>query len=278
MEEKIAVVTGSSSGIGFATSLALARHGFYVYATMRNLEKSKNIMDIAKKENLPLKVIQMDVDDDRPVNDAIEKVVSEKKRIDVLVNNAGYGLVGCVEDLSMDEVRGIFETNLYGIIRVTQAVLPHMRNQKSGIIVNVSSVAGKVGFPATPAYISTKFALEGLSESLRYELEQFGIKVIIVEPGAVRTDFTSNMKLAKKAADAKSPYSELTQKISTGLKLLLEHGTPPEEVAKVILKAVTSENPEPRYLAGNDAAMVMEARKNMSDIEFEKFMKKEILQ
>jgi short-subunit dehydrogenase len=153
-----------------------------------------------------------------------------------------------------------------------------MRKQRSGTIVNVSSIAGRIGFPVTSAYISTKFALEGLSESLRYELEDFGIKVIIVEPGAVRTDFPENMQVAKKVKDQNSPYTQLTQKISAGLKLLLEHGTPPEEVAKVILKAVTSENPEPRYLVGNDAAMIMEARKNMTDAEFEKFMKKEILQ
>lgn len=278
MDQKVAVVTGSSSGIGFATSLLLARNGFHMYATMRNLDKSKNIVDVAKNEKLPLEVIRLDVDDDKSVKDAVNKIVAEKKRIDVLVNNAGYGLVGCVEELSIDEVKAIFETNLFGIVRVTQAVLPTMRKQGSGIIVNVSSVAGRISFPVTPAYISTKFALEGLSESMKYELEQFGIKVILVEPGVVRTDFSGNMKMARKAADPNSPYAQLTQKVSAGLKLLVEHGTPPEEVAKVILKAITSENPDPRYLVGNDAAIIMEARKNMSDIEFEKFVKKEILQ
>lgn len=276
--DKVAVITGSSSGIGFATSLILARNGFYTYATMRNPSKSKAIMEIAEKEKLSLDVISLDVNDDKSVKDAISKIVEEKKRIDVLVNNAGYGLIGCVEDLSIDETKAIFATNFFGIIYVTQAVLPIMRKQRSGTIVNVSSIAGRIGFPVTSAYISTKFALEGLSESLRYELEDFGIKVIIVEPGAVRTDFPENMQVAKKAKDQNSPYAQLTQKISAGLKLLLEHGTPPEEVAKVILKAVTSENPEPRYLVGNDAAMIMEARKNMTDGEFEKFMKKEILQ
>lgn len=276
--DKVAVITGSSSGIGFATSLILARNGFYTYATMRNPSKSKAIMEIAEKEKLSLDVISLDVNDDKSVKDAISKIVEEKKRIDVLVNNAGYGLIGCVEDLSIDETKAIFETNFFGIIYVTQAVLPIMRKQRSGTIVNVSSIAGRIGFPVTSAYISTKFALEGLSESLRYELEDFGIKVIIVEPGAVRTDFPENMQVAKKVKDQNSPYTQLTQKISAGLKLLLEHGTPPEEVAKVILKAVTSENPEPRYLVGNDAAMIMEARKNMTDAEFEKFMKKEILQ
>jgi len=190
LDQKVVVITGSSSGIGLATSLLLAKNGFYTYATMRNLDKSKRIMDIVKKESLPLQVTQLDVDDDKSVKNAIDKIIAEKKRIDVLINNAGYGLIGCIEDLSLDEARAIFETNLFGIMRVTQAVLPVMRKQRSGTVVNVSSVAGRVGFPVTPAYISTKFALEGLSESMKYELEQFGIKVILVEPGIIRTDFS----------------------------------------------------------------------------------------
>jgi len=275
---KVAIVTGSSSGIGFATSVLLARNGIYTYASMRNTAKVNAINDIAKKENLPLQVIQLDVTDDKSVKNAVNKVLEEKKQIDILVNNAGYGLMGCVEDLSMDEIKAQFETNLFGIIRVTQAVLPTMRKQKHSIIVNVSSIAGRIGFPASPAYISTKFALEGLSESMRYELEPFGIKVVIVEPGVVRTNFMNASVLAKKALDPNSPYAQITQKVGAGFRLLLEHGTPTEEVAKAILKAVTAENPEPRYLVGNDAVMMMEARKSMSDAEFENFMKKDIIQ
>lgn len=275
---KVAIVTGSSSGIGFATSVLFARNGIYTYASMRNIAKANAINDIAKKENLPLQAIQLDVIDDKSVKNAVNKVLEEKKQIDILVNNAGYGLMGCVEDLSMEEVKAQFETNLFGIIRVTQAVLPAMRKQKHGIIVNVSSIAGRIGFPASPAYISTKFALEGLSESMRYELEPFRIKVVIVEPGVVRTNFMNASVLAKKALDPNSPYAQITQKVGAGFRLLLEHGTPTEEVAKAILKAVTAENPEPRYLVGNDAVMMMEARKSMSDAEFEKFMKKDIIQ
>src|SRR3989337_4301134 len=133
-----------------------------------------------------------------------------------------------------------------------------MRRQKSGTIVNISSGAGRFGFPGGSAYVSTKFAVEGLSESMSYELEPFGIKVVIVEPGAIRSNFINAMALAEKASDPNSPYAQLMQKVGAGLKLLLEHGTPSEEVAKTILKAVTGENPEPRYLVGNDAAMLME--------------------
>lgn len=274
---KIAIVTGSSSGIGYETSLLLARNGIYTYATMRNTAKGSGITEIAKKEKLPLKVLQLDVTDDRSVNNAIGTVLDEKKRIDVLVNNAGYGLMGCVEDLSIEEIKAQFETNLFGIVRVMQAVLPTMRKQKEGLIVNVSSIAGRIGFPVTPAYISTKFALEGLSESMRYELEPFGIQLVIVEPGAIRTNFMNSLVMAKKARPD-SPYAPITQKMTAGLKLLMEHGTPPVEVAKVILKVVTAEKPDPRYIVGNDAAMIMEARKNMSDAEFEKFVKKELIQ
>ena len=190
---KVAVVTGSSSGIGFETSLLLARKGFYTFATMRNLNKSQKINDIAKKENLSLKVLKLDVTDDKSVKDAIRQINDESSRIDVLINNAGYGVMGAVEDLSLDEFKSQFETNFFGVIRVTKEVIPIMRNQgNGGNIINVSSVGGKIGIPLNSAYISSKFALEGLSESMRYELEQFGIDVILIEPGVVKTNFFEN--------------------------------------------------------------------------------------
>ena len=174
---KVAVVTGNSSGIGFETSLLLARKRFYTYATMRNLNKSQKINDIAEKENLPLKVLQLDVTDDKSVKVAINQIRDESSRIDVLVNNAGYDVMGAVEDLSIDEFKSQFETNFFGVIRVTKEVIPIMRNQGSGNIINVSSVGGRIGIPLNTTYISSKFALEGLSESMRYELNQFGIEV-----------------------------------------------------------------------------------------------------
>ena len=177
--EKVAIVTGSSSGIGFETALALAREDYFTYATMRDTKKENNIKETAKKENLKLEVLVMDVDKEDSVKNAINKIVKEKGRIDVLVNNAGYGLFGCLEDISMEDLKAQFETNFFGVVRVSQAVIPVMRKQKSGIIVNVSSVAGRIGFPVSPAYISSKFALEGLSESLRYELSPFGINIYL---------------------------------------------------------------------------------------------------
>ena len=197
-KKKVALVTGSSSGIGYETAITLARAGIHTYASMRNLEKSKAITEMAGTENLPLRVVQLDVNDDSSVKDAIDKIVKEKERIDVLVNNAGYGLFGSLEDISLEEIKAQFETNFFGVIRVTQLVLPLMRGQKSGTIVNVSSVGGRIGVPALSAYQSTKFALEGLSESISYELEPFGIRVVIVEPGFIRTNIMNSSTLAKK--------------------------------------------------------------------------------
>ncbi|HET7390411.1 MAG TPA: SDR family oxidoreductase [Nitrososphaeraceae archaeon] len=186
--EKVAVVTGTSTGIGYETSLILARNGFLTYATMRNLDKSENIKLIATKEELPIHVKQLDVTNDASVKNAVQTILSETGRIDVLVNNAGYVLSGAFEDLAMDEIKAQYETNVFGLIRTTQAVLPTMRNQKTGIIVNISSAAGRFGYPSGSAYVSTKFAVEGLSESMSYELEPFGIKVVVVEPGVIRTN------------------------------------------------------------------------------------------
>ena len=280
---RIAVVTGSSSGIGFETALTLARNGFYTYATMRNLKKSISIEEIANKEALPLKVIELDVDNDISAKNAIQEIIiSEKQRIDILVNNAGYGLVGPIEDISIEEeLKPQFETNLYGVIRVTQQVLPIMRRQKSGRIINVSSIGGIVGYPFSAAYCSTKFALEGLSESLSYEVDQFGIKVILIEPALVISDFHNNVKMAvKKGANDHddSPYTQMMQKLFEEYKQVQEqYQIPAEEVAKVILNAAIVDNPNQRYLVGKYSEMMKEAKVTMSDRECRNMMKRQLL-
>jgi NAD(P)-dependent dehydrogenase (short-subunit alcohol dehydrogenase family) len=267
-DRKVAVITGSSSGIGHETSIALARSGIFTYATMRNLQKATNLESIRDKEMLPLKPLQLDVTDDASVNKAIQTIISESGRIDVLVNNAGYGLVGAFEDLSMDEIRRQFETNFFGVIRVMQSVLPLMRKQKFGILVNISSGAGRFGYPSGSAYVSTKFALEGLSESIAYELDQFGIKVILVEPGVIKTNFDGGMVVAKKSQDASSPYFNMTQKMDTVFRQLIRNSSPPSLVADVVVQAVKSENPNLRYLAGKDVELWVDQKKKMSDTEF----------
>lgn len=277
--KKVAVVTGSSTGIGFETSLLLARNGFYTYATMRNLDKSKAITSLKQKEKLSLEILQLDVTADESVKEAINKITSEQERIDVLVNNAGYALVGAFEELSIEEFKEQYETNVFGVIRVTQAVLPIMRNQRCGTIVNISSIAGKIGFPLTSAYVSSKFALEGLSESMAYEIEQFGIKVILIEPGVIKTNFDNNLKIGKRVHNNQnSSYAEMTQKRINGFKSRFENGSPSINVAKVILKIITSENPTKlRYLVGNDAFKLIKIRNNVSDKKFRKLVIKSVL-
>ena len=275
----VALVTGSSSGIGFETALLLARSGFHTYASMRNLEKSKNITEITNTEKLPLQVIQLDVNDDKSVKDAINKIVAENGRIDILVNNAGYGLFSPIEDVTLDQVKEQFETNFFGVVRVTKEALPIMRKQRKGTIVNVSSGAGRVGIPVYSAYVATKFALEGLSESMRYELKEFGIIVVIIEPGVIRTNIVENLKTADIRSRSKSPYADLIERVSKGFgKMMYSSSSPPKLVAEAILNAITSKEPEIRYVVGDDAQYIMKVRKSTSDKEFENWMYESILQ
>src|SRR5919197_211243 len=280
--EEVAVVTGASTGIGFETSLALARNGFHTYATMRKLEegKSNQIMNIAKNENLPLQAIQLDVDNDKSVLDAINKIVSENGRIDIVVNNAGYALVGALEQTSMEEIKAQFETNFFGAVRVIQAVIPIMRKQRSGKIVNITSMGGRIAIPLDSIYHATKFALEGLSESIQYELEPFGIKIILIEPGAVGSNFWKNWKMAAKTSDHKdknndSPYKQIKNNMLESFKQIEQNAIHPSEVAKVILQAAKADNPDFRYVVGKDAATILETRRKISDREFRDLLKKQ---
>ena len=271
--EKVTVITGTSSGIGFETALAFAREGYYTYATMRDTSKGDKIKETSQKENLKIEVLELDVDKEDSVKIAIKQILDQKQRIDVLVNNAGWGLWGCVEDISIDEFKAQFETNFFAIIRLIQEVGPTMREKGSGTIVNISSYAGRIGFPVSSAYTSSKFALEGLSESLRLELAPFGVNVIIIEPGIVNTNFFKPMKMAKKS-ESDTAYKAITDKIILRIMSKVKLGIHPKEVAKPILEAVKSEIPLPRYHVGDDAAQFLEARRSKTDIEFESYIKK----
>jgi short-subunit dehydrogenase len=271
---QVAVITGCSSGIGYETSILLAKNGFKTYATMRNVEKGDKLKDIAEKENLDLKIIKLDVTDDYSIKNAINEIIQETSRIDILVNNAGNNIAGTVEDLSIEEFKEQFETNFFGLVRVTKAVLPIMRNQNSGIIVNLSSIVGKMAIPLNSAYTSSKFAVEGFSESVRYELEDFGIKVILIEPGVIKSNFYENIKMSKNSlADPKSPYQPITQKIFEAFLSMIQYAFPAKIVADVILEAITSDNPKIRYAVGDDAKSITESKKRLSDKEFENWVK-----
>ena len=272
--QKVSLVTGSSSGIGLEAALALAKDGYHTFASMRDTSKAGELENAAKKENLPIEVIELDVDKEESIVSAVKKVMDSAGRLDVLVNNAGYGQFGCTEDVSVDDFRKQFETNFFSVVRIIQEVAPIMRNQNSGNIINISSVVGRMGLPGSPAYISSKFALEGLGECLRYELGQFGIKTTLIEPGVIKTNFFESMKIPDSKTDPK--YKELTDHILAGLKMMVQMGTAPSQVAEVIIKAIHDDEMLPRYVVGTDAAMFMEAKKMKTDLEFEKYMSKEL--
>ena len=272
--QKIAVVTGSSSGIGYATALALAKNGFKTYATMRDTNKSKNILAEAAKDNLPIKVIQLDVNDDSSVKQAIQTIIKENERIDVLVNNAGFAVLGAVEDTSVDEAKEQFETNFFSLYRVIQQVLPTMRKQRSGTIINISSIAGFVGFAGVSAYTSSKFAMEGFSESLKMELEPFGIKVVIIEPGPIKTNVGNSFKYTKNSQSSSSAFVELNTSVKNMMTYMVtEGGNSPEVVSKEVVDAVLSNNPDTRYPASPEAKMIFDARRSKNDSDFEQFVK-----
>ena len=267
---KTALVTGSSSGIGLETALALARDNYQTFASMRDPSRSTELEQAAKREDLLIEIIKLDVDNKESIKSAIDHVYNKTGRIDVLVNNAGYGQFGCTEEVSVDDFKNQFETNFFSVVQIIQRVAPIMRAQGSGIIVNISSVAGRIGFPGSPAYISSKFALEGLGECLRYELGQFGIKTTLIEPGVIKTNFFSSLRIPESNIDPK--YKQMNENILSGLKMMVEMGTPPSQVAGAVISAIHDDEMLPRYVVGKDAEMFLEAKRNKTDIEFERFM------
>ncbi|HET7149190.1 MAG TPA: SDR family oxidoreductase [Candidatus Nitrosopolaris sp.] len=313
-DQKVAVVTGCSTGIGLETCLLFARNGILTYATMRDLNKSELIEKVAEKEGLPLKVIRMDVNRDDSVAEAIQKILYEGRGIDILVNNAGFGLFGALEDLRIEDIKKQFETNVFGAIRTIQQVLPVMRNQRSGIIVNISSMSGYIGFPASSAYVSTKFALEGLSESLAYEVAPYSIKVVLIEPGVVNTNFVENIMIPDntqqiwssqlaslspaspkhtistgnsdnpKSQREITKYAEVVESFLSHYYSAMRNAPAPKDVAKVVLYSIeaaldsTSEGVNLfRYPVGEDAKLYAEARRKMNDSELHAFVAKRTL-
>jgi short-subunit dehydrogenase len=277
---KVAVVTGSSSGIGYETSLLLARNQITTYATMRTMSKSDGLRDIASKERISLNVAQLDVNDDSSVNNAIDNIIEENGRIDILVNNAGYDLFGSLEESSLDEIKQQFETNVFGVIRTTKAVIPTMRKQGDGTIVNISSVGGIIGLlPFTTAYHASKFAIEGFTESLRQELADFNINIILIEPGSISSNFAINIKTAKGFDSNKSPYSKMAQQVMQGFESISgSYSSHPSKVAHTILNVLNSPNPELRNPVGKDAESIFKARAQLSDKELEQWARESYME
>ncbi len=260
--KKNVLITGCSSGFGLASAVTLARNGFEVFATMRNPAKSGRLQEALAKAGAKAEVLALDVTSQSSIDAAVGTVVERAGRIDALVNNAGAAIGGFAEDLTMEEFRRQFETNFFGLVAVTKAVLPQLRRQRSGRIVNVSSIGGRCAAPVLTAYQASKFAVEGFSESLSFEAALFDVQVVIIEPGAFKTEiFEGNRELAAGARDPASPYFAATQHLEKKVdELVARTGADPQRVADVILHALTTPHPRLRYPVGTDARLMLAVR------------------
>lgn len=260
------LITGCSTGFGYLSALRFARAGDTVVATMRDTTKGSDLERIAKEEDLRLEVRELDVTDDASVAEATRGL-----EVDVLVNNAGIGIHGAIEEIPLDDAKAIFDTNVFGVMRVTQAVLPGMRARRTGVIVNVSSIAGIVTPPFGGVYSASKYALEAISEALHMELGVFGIRVAVIEPGGFETHFDDNRQLVP----AGSAYADLDAKWATASGSLPGRDEPsdPQDVADAIYEAATQPDHPLRRLVGADAQLIGQLRKELGDAEFEHTMR-----
>lgn len=263
---KVILITGASSGMGKVTAQTLIKNGYVVYGAARRVENMRNLIDMGGH------AIGMDITDDSQIEKAVARILSEQGQIDVLINNAGYAVYGAVEQVPIEDARRQFDVNLFGLATLTQKILPIMRKQKAGHIINITSIGGKVYTPLGAWYHATKHALEGWSDCLRVETAQFGVKVSIIEPGAIQTEFSDVMAGPMAELSKGGPYEALARAIEAGNKKYY-NGAPsnsPQVIADVILKAIKSANPKTRYAAGKMAKATLFMRRWMSDKAFDK--------
>ena len=256
------LITGASSGIGKETAKLFQSKGWNVIATMRNPENETELNQLKN-----VLVIKLDVLDLDTIQNAINDGIQEYGGIDVLLNNAGYGAYGPLESFSRDKILRQFNTNVIGLLDVTKAVLPHFRQNKKGIIINISSIGGKMTFPLGSLYHGTKFAVEGISESLHYEVEQFGGKVKIIEPGMIATDF-GGRSFDFNNDENMTEYQKIVGALMTALPTMAQNASPASVVAQVIYEAATDGKSQLRYTAGADAKMVLSHRQQFDDATF----------
>jgi len=265
---KTALITGASSGIGKAAAVQLAELGYTVYAGARRVERMSDMADRG------IRTRALDVADDATMVALVEAIIAETGRIDVLVNNAGYGLYGALEDVPIEEARRQFEVNLFGLARLTQLVLPQMRAQRDGYVINVSSMGGKIWEPLGSWYHASKFAVEGLSDSLRVEVAEFGIKVVIIQPGSIRSEWSGIAADQLEATSANTAYARQAKIIGAALRAVdrMPLASGPEVVAEAIAKAVQSPKPHTRYVVGGGARGILLAERILPDRGFDKFI------
>ncbi len=254
----VVLITGCSTGIGFEASLALARQGYRVFATMRDVKKAAALRKVAK--GLPVEILSLDVNKPFEAKKVITSIVRKTGRIDVLINNAGFGAFGMLEEFTDAEIKAQYETNVFGLMRVTNAVLPVMRAQKNGRILHIGSLAGKMTFAGIGLYCSSKYAVEALTEAMRIEVRPFNIEVAVIEPGSTNTPFKHNRHLAQKFKQSRSDYQGVLEKILAYGNSQSQKAPGAEQVVSVILKALKSRHMAVRYAAGFDAIWFPAAR------------------
>ncbi len=267
---KVALVTGASSGIGKATAEKLISDGYVVYAGARRVDRMK---DLETRGGYP---VSLDVTDDASMRAAVERVISEQGRVDVLVNNAGYGQYGPVEDTPLDVARHQFEVNVFGLARMTQLILPHMRQQHSGTIVNISSMGGKMYTPLGAWYHATKHAIEGFSDCLRFEVAPFGVDVVVVEPGMIGTEFSDAVARNIQTSDG-SAYSDLIGAVANaqnGDDSSFSRMSPPSVIADTISDALRARRPKTRYVAGAMGRRLILMRRTLGDRGFDRLLRR----
>jgi short-subunit dehydrogenase len=264
---KTVLITGASTGIGYETAVLFQKKGWNVVSTMRSPEKAAPDLQT---------VLCLDVTDPDSIQQAIATTLEKFQSIDVLINNAGYSLLGAFEACTSEQIERQFATNVFGLMSVTKAVLPHFRAQRSGTLINIASIGGKMAFPLYSLYHSTKWAIEGFSDSLQYELEPFNIRVKLIEPGPIKTDFyTRSLDLAQKPG--LTAYDAFAAKVIPNLKKSGETGSPPQKVAEVIYQAATDDSKKLRYPAGGNAGMLLLMRKFLPDSLFSRIVRNGIV-
>jgi short-subunit dehydrogenase len=271
-------ITGATDGLGRAAAVLLAEKGFRVFAAGRSAEKRAELDRLAAARKLPLETLELDVCDDNSVSRAVQQILEKAGNIDVLINNAGVGLMAVTEELKLDDLRRLYETNIFGLLRVTQAILPHMRARKSGRILMLSSVAGILTPPTYGAYSSSKHAVEALSNALRLELYPFNIDVILIEPGYIMTNFQQTAKDAAESyieSSAASPYAKIyAGAIAGATTSRRESKTTPEDCARVILNAIESGHPKARYTVTPLARWAAVGRRVLPDTLMDSFLRR----
>ena len=259
---KVALITGASSGMGKDFSLRLLDEGYIVYGVARRIERMSDI------EGAGGHTIKLDITDDSSIVATVDQIIKEQGRIDVLINNAGYGSYGAIEDVPIEEAKRQFEVNIFGLARLTQLVLPHMRKNNFGKIINISSIGGKIYSPLGAWYHATKHALEGLSDCLRFETKQFGIDVIIIEPGGVESEWGGIALNAAMERSGSTAYSETAKGFKKISETFKKHASP-KVISDLVMKALRAKKPKTRYSAGTAAKPMLFMRKILSDRMFD---------